>query len=486
MLSIFLNNRSCSFRLANSIKHKHYFNSFSVVETRGDEAQNQLNDIVKTVSELNRSQKAAVMADPFGVSRCIAGPGSGKTRVLTCRVLVLLGVVKDPPRAIMALTFTNKAGEEMRKRLTTLLDEKIVQQITVGTFHSVSARILRTVGRDYLKALTNSDTVDSNFVIYDQTDCANIIKRLMKKYGECDRDWRESSVLAAMKSIKQELIMNMHLSSSSQKSAMRKFAWNVLGEYEDELYSNNALDFDDLLLLCWKLMREYPAALEILKSRYQHVLVDEYQDTNTPQYEMIKLLSDTSTSPSSLSDRGHMDSEERGIDRNKKNRSLFVVGDINQAIYGWRGAVPENINRLQDTFPAMVTYELKENYRSDPPITAVANALLRKTVTTSIHSNPTVAARAASGGQFEPVRIVETKDGNNQAAFIIDRIKKLKLADVAILYRTNAQSREIEVSRGQGSPVASQPDTISRGTRECTLYMHLLIYRPSVFPLRRL
>ena len=187
------------------------------------------------------------------------------------------------------------------------------------------------------------------------------------------------------------------------------------------------MDFEDLLLLTWKLLRDYPEALNSIRSRYRHILVDEYQDTNTPQYAIIRLLADKPPAP--LIDYGNQ----------PPARSLFVVGDINQAIYSWRGAVPENINTLLTDFPAVQTYKLYDNYRSVKSITCVANDII---------GNEVKKSKALLSPHCNPVTVVETANDDDQAFYIVNKLLKLKTIkkSVAVLYRTNAQSRAIEVS----------------------------------------
>lgn len=415
---------------------------------------------------LNQAQNRAVCAKLGGVSLCVAGPGSGKTRVLTHRVAHLLEELNQPPSAILTMTFTNKAAQEMKQRLSSLLGEQTSNQLTIGTFHSFAAKILRTYGSKYIPELTGCSIIGSDFTICDKDDCKRIVKKLIKNSGVKEEHVDVNQILGSIwgmkdKNAKGEVI------DISRLYAMEKFAFQYLPAYNDALYRSNALDFQDLLLYAWMLLRDKPEVRRRVQRRYHHILVDEYQDTNGPQYELVKLLycdkygyQDTfqeSVSPESkdgVTSKGDNtnNTKNSNMGQSESNkRTLYVVGDKNQAIYSWRGAVPENMATLLVDYPESSIYPLRENYRSSPQIVAVANAILNiNDSDAQILSIPVFSAQDKSRKKPLPVSVVKCMDDREQAKYICKEITRLNktnsLYSKAILYRTNAQSRQLEVT----------------------------------------
>ena len=195
--------------------------------------------IAETMLKLNEEQKEAVFASPSGVSRCIAGPGSGKTRVLISRILMLLGVLKEPPRSIMALTFTNKAGNEMKERLNSVLDQETVGKLTVGTFHSFCAKILRTYGSDYLSQLAKCSVIDNQFTIYDMNDSERIVKAILIKIGVDTKELTPDNILKAIHNLKLTLMSNVEISNKNSTSA--RIAQQIINDYDRELHRYNII-----------------------------------------------------------------------------------------------------------------------------------------------------------------------------------------------------------------------------------------------------
>lgn len=430
-------------------------------------------EVAAITALLNPAQKAAVLAPSPGISVCTAGPGSGKTRVLAHRVAHLLQYHRAPPTSVLALTFTNKAGQEMKSRIASLLAsispdyDTLSSHVTVGTFHAFCSTLLRGHGATLLPELTNNSAVDWDFSIYDKEDSLRVVKTLLSERN-LSSSLKPNDVLRL---ISRRKTLEMSLSpNSSTPLTPRKHSFPPTNhsvtpynpkkgaepldpysgttparlykpelealhrDYTAALHSCNAVDFDDLLLLGWRLLRDYPEVRRRVQRRYKHVLVDEYQDTNLPQYQIIRLL---------YCDQYNFPPEEREEVANQ-NRTLFVVGDVNQAIYSWRGAVPSNMMRIAADYPTVATtFGLRENYRCSPSIAAAANALLGAEATVSINTTQT-----QSGSPSPPVQVIGTQDDAQQGLVIAEKMRSLAGSGKtrAVLYRTNAQSRQLEVS----------------------------------------
>lgn len=427
------------------------------------------------VGPLNQAQRDAITA-PFGASLTIAGPGSGKTKVLTTRIAYLIKTHKQKPSSIVAITFTNRASMEMQTRLTSILGPEMAKQVTIGTFHSFGSRLLRTAGRQHLQQITSSASITEGFTIWDQDDCLRLTKDLMAKTDISAEYVKPALVLNALCNLREARIMAQTAAAEKGEYAdhlsllprANKAANKIVQLYEDTLRASNALDFQDLLLQSYLLLK-VPEVAEECNARYKHVLVDEYQDTNVPQYEIVRLLSPNALVSASATSDGEGFSP----------RSLFCVGDQNQAIYSWRGARVGNMDQLQQDYPGIRLFGLRENYRCAAPITSVANAILGCTATLPRgHDSPPPSselpaadlATIKASSVAEPVRLITTVDDDEQGRCIAKLIETLRTnppatassssspparvrrgREMAVMYRTNAQSRVLEqmlVERG--------------------------------------
>src|SRR3989339_360628 len=370
-------------------------------------------DLVKS---LNNEQKEAVMA-PSGPVLVVAGAGSGKTKVLTHRAAFLISEGVNPS-ATLAVTFTNKAAEEMRERIVKLLGIKNFSHTMkyggslpwVGTFHSLCSMILRSD----IEKLGYS----SNFVIYNDQDQTSLIKEAIDKLGLKEENIDAFRAKDMISKAKNELLSPEDFAVSAQTYIQRRIA-QVYEFYQKRLKENHALDFDDLLLFGLKILSQYPDVLKKWQEKFQHILVDEYQDTNAAQYNIVKLLAGS-------------------------QRNVFVVGDIDQSIYSWRGADFRNILQFEQDFPDTKLVKLEENYRSTQNILEAANFLIEKNIS---RKEKNLWTRNDVGSL---IKLIRTADEKVEASFVIDEIIRLKneehvnLDNVAILYRTNAQSRILE------------------------------------------
>lgn len=375
-----------------------------------------MEDILKN---LNNEQMQAVKHTK-GSLLILAGAGSGKTRVLTSRIahLIQSGV---KAREILAVTFTNKAAKEMRERLSSILGEEVVKYMWVGTFHSICGRILRQDVDAF--SFPSGKALDKNFTIYDEQDSMAVIKAAVKKLNLDDKIYAPKLVKSIISNAKNKLQDAFSFSTFARDFKAQKIA-SIFEEYENTLNNNNAIDFDDMLMLAVKLLEKCPEVREKYFSKFQHILVDEFQDTNQAQYNLIRMLY------TNLSNE-HME-----------NRSLCVVGDVDQSIYSWRGADFKIILNFQKDFQNTTLIKLEQNYRSTETILNAANAIIENNeerVDKTLYSQK---------GQGEKISYFEAQDEADEANYIAKIIKRT--ADdynkFAVLYRTNAQSRAIEES----------------------------------------
>ena len=355
---------------------------------------------------LNPAQRQAVEA-PEGPILVVAGPGSGKTRVLTHRVAYLVKEREVKPYHLLAVTFTNKAAREMKERLFQLLDHGL-REITIGTFHATCAQILR---RESERA-----GIERSFVIYDENDQANLVAEVIDELGLDKKVYRPRALLAAISHAKSELIPP---SAFPSPTYWHEIAGRVYQRYQELLARNMALDFDDLLAKTVDLFRDEKDLLDGYRRRYQHVLVDEFQDTNMAQYELVKLLT-------------------------LEHRNLFVVGDEDQSIYTWRGADFRNVRRFRKDYPEAKIILLEQNYRSTQNILDAAHAVISK-------NEARVEKRLWTEKECGlPLTIIEAYDEEEEAQYVLSEIQRLEargvcdLGDCAVMYRTNAQSRALE------------------------------------------
>ena len=362
-----------------------------------------MDDILKN---LNSKQKEAVetLEGPLLI---LAGPGSGKTRVLTHRLAYLIknGISSQN---IGGLTFTNKAADEMKQRVKKLLGGKVVVPF-IGTFHAFCLRILR-------KEIDKLN-YKKNFVIYDEEDQLRTIKQVMEKLNINKEQFQPKKVATIISSLKSEVID----SGAYQKQAQEFFEKTIseiYKTYQQTLKKNNALDFDDLIMLTVQLFEKFPEILEKYQKKFKYILVDEYQDTDPVQYRLIKLLS-------------------------SKYKNLCVVGDDAQSIYSFRNADFRNILNFEKDFPQAKVITLDQNYRSSQNILNAASKLISK----NVYQKPKNLWTENPAGP--PISIIGTWDENTEAQLVIDKILELskqgfKLNDFTIFYRTNAQSRALE------------------------------------------
>jgi DNA helicase-2/ATP-dependent DNA helicase PcrA len=356
--------------------------------------------------DLNPQQQQAVMAG-LGPVLILAGPGSGKTRVLTRRIAYLISSLGVRPYNILAVTFTNKAAREMENRVVELIGENS-PGLTLGTFHAICARILRREA-DHLP-------FDSNFVIFDEADQRDLVKRALTDLNLEEKRYRSASVHSAISNAKNELILPDDLTINNYRDEVVK---RIYRRYQELLLVNNALDFDDLLLWTAYLLKENPIVCEKYARRYEHILVDEFQDTNLAQYLLLKLLASF-------------------------HGNLFVVGDADQSIYRWRGADYRNVLRFEQDYPDNQVILLEQNYRSTQAILDVAMAVIDR--------NPqrTPKRLFTDRGQGQKITLYEAYDDRVEADYVVNTItsmvmhKQANPGDFAVMYRTNAQSRLLE------------------------------------------
>ena len=370
------------------------------------------------LENLNKEQKEAVQTVK-GPLLILAGAGSGKTKVLTTRIayLVRQGV---RPKDILAVTFTNKAAKEMKERLGNILGENTVKYMWVGTFHGICGRILRENIDNY--NFQSGKRLDKNFSIYDETDSNAVIKQAVKKLNLDDKIYQPKLVKSIISNAKNKMQDAYTFATFARDFKSQKIA-SIYEEYENTLNNNNAIDFDDMLMLTVKLLEQNAQVREYYFNRFKHILVDEYQDTNLAQYRLVKMLY-----TNNLADV-------------PQERSLCVVGDVDQSIYSWRGADYTIILNFQKDFKNTKVIKLEQNYRSTANILNVANAIIENNterVDKVLYSNK---------GEGEKIDYYEAQDEADEANFIVSRIKQDSGGDYnryAILYRTNSQSRALE------------------------------------------
>lgn len=357
---------------------------------------------------LNPAQKEAVecMEGPLLI---MAGAGSGKTRVLTCRIANLLahGVA---PYNILAITFTNKAAAEMRERVERMIGAGS-KEIWLSTFHSFCARFLR-------REIELTGEYKQNFTIYDTSDSSSLMKSCIKEMNLDEKLYPSNNMLGFVSNAKNKMLGPVECLNIAASFAEKKKA-EIYQMYQEKLRSNNALDFDDLLLVTVKLLKANSDVLRRYQRRFHYILVDEYQDTNGAQYELTSMLAG-----------GY--------------RNLCVVGDADQSIYGWRGADITNIMNFEKDYPEARVIMLEQNYRSTKVILEAANAVIEN------NQNRKPKELWTDNAQGDQIGVYEAADERDEVKFITDNIARHKTlfntsyGDIAVLYRTNAQSRVLE------------------------------------------
>ncbi len=396
------------------------------------EIMNQLNlnkDTSFITSGLNINQLSAVTHED-GPLLVIAGAGSGKTKVLTHRIAYLISS-DFMPENILAVTFTNKAANEMKERLNCLLSKEIANLLWIGTFHSICGRILR---HDIHKLqLPNGERWTNNFVIYDESDSTNLVKGCIQALDLDNKVYVPKSIKSFISSLKSQGYEAKSFGDIAKNHREIKIS-EIFDLYQKELAKNNALDFDDLLLLTVKLLEQNERVRNYYHKRFSQVLVDEFQDTNTVQYELVRLISE-----------GFPKEERHNIQRDSlwERRGLTVVGDVDQSIYSWRGADFKIILGFQNDFPENKLIKLEHNYRSSETILTVADTIIKNN---KQRIEKTLLPTKDKG---EKVICFEAEDEIEEAEYIAKEVlyqskKGLKYSDFGVLYRTNAQSRAIE------------------------------------------
>jgi DNA helicase-2/ATP-dependent DNA helicase PcrA len=367
------------------------------------------------LSELNDIQREAVV-NTEGPTLIIAGPGSGKTRVLTYRIahLVQNGVT---PFSILALTFTNKAAESMRHRIEKISGTN-ARSLFMGTFHSVFARILRVEAPRI--------GYPSNFTIYDTEDSRSLIKTIIKERNLDDKIYKPNQVQYRISACKNALIFPDAYKQdpdllAEDRDARRPETVSIYATYCDRCFKSGAMDFDDLLLKTYELLERFPDVLYKYQHKFKYVLIDEFQDTNQLQYEIVRRISDVF-------------------------QNITVVGDDAQSIYAFRGATIDNILNFEKDFPDLKVFKLEQNYRSTQNIVKAANELIHR------NKNQLKKEIWTDNEQGDLIKLVKTPSDNEEGRFVADSIMEMKNrehfrnADFAIMYRTNAQSRAFEES----------------------------------------
>jgi DNA helicase-2/ATP-dependent DNA helicase PcrA len=369
------------------------------------------------LSGLNDQQREAVLHKD-GPLMIVAGAGSGKTKVLTTRIAHLMAHHNVDSFNILALTFTNKAAKEMKERVEKVLGNTDARNLYIGTFHSVFARILR--------GEASRLGYPSNFTIYDTDDAKGVVKTVVNELGLDDKLYKPSSVYNRISSAKNALVGPAEYAAdySIQQEDMRSnrpAIAQIYDAYAKRCFKNGAMDFDDLLIKFYELLKFFPDALHKYQHKFKYILIDEYQDTNPAQYEIIKLLGAV-------------------------HENVCVVGDDAQSIYSFRGATIQNILQFQKDYEDVAVIKLEQNYRSTQNIINVANEIIKNNkgqIPKNLWTDNT---------EGEKIRLVRTMTDNDEGKFVADTIQEQKLRnhyrnnDFAILYRTNAQSRAFEES----------------------------------------
>ena len=405
------------------------------------------------MKQLNDSQKAAVKAVDKPVL-IFAGAGSGKTRVLTHKIAFLIKEDIVKAEEILAVTFTNKAAEVMKQRVTKLMKNK-VQEINIGTFHSICARILRNEIRHL--------GFSKDFAIYDRTDQISLLKIILAEENIPKNILMPKTVRNKISYFKSQLINPNH-AMKSVKTAQDKSIIDVYKSYNNSLKENNAVDFDDLLNFPLDIFNNHPRILNKYQKLWKYILVDEYQDTNKAQFLLVKMLAE-------------------------KHRNICVVGDDDQSIYGWRGADIRNILDFEKDFPECETYTLENNYRSTNQILHAAQSVVRNNLDRVDKDLLSV------NGEGDLIGVIETHDEMEEADAVINalekeiKMKKRTFNDFSVLYRTNSQSRALEDSFRR----SAIPYKIIGGTRfyerkevkDVLGYLRLIVNLKDTISLRR-
>ncbi|MEA4961953.1 DNA helicase PcrA [Lutispora sp.] len=361
------------------------------------------------LDNLNKQQREAV-EHTEGPLLILAGAGSGKTRVLTCRIAYLINEKNVYPSNILAITFTNKAAKEMKERVQSLLEGSY--DMWVSTFHAACARILRT-------QVEKLNGYKKNFIIFDTDDQVKVIKECLKELNYNEKNFPPKEMLSSISKAKDQLMTPGRFMDRYGRDFRLKKVADIYSLYQKKLMANNALDFDDILFKTVELFQNNPDVLQYYQNKFRYIMVDEYQDTNYCQYMLVNLLA-------------------------KSHRNLCVVGDDDQCIYSWRGADIGNILNFEKDFPDTKVIKLEQNYRSTQTILDAANSVIDKNFGRKSKRLWT------ENGEGKPIVYYKAMDERDEGDFIIGEIDRLAfqehrdLKNFAILYRTNSQSRVIE------------------------------------------
>ncbi len=372
--------------------------------------------MIEYLRGLNERQQEAVLHID-GPLMIVAGAGSGKTKVLTTRIAHLMANGVDAFN-ILALTFTNKAAKEMKERVEKILGNNEARNLYIGTFHSVFARILR--------AEAHRLGYPNSFTIYDTDDAKSVVKTVVNELNLDDKQYKPNTVYNRISSAKNALVgpaeyANDYYLQQEDMRSNRPAIAQIYTAYVQRCFKNGAMDFDDLLLKFYELLKNFPESLSKYQHKFRYIMIDEYQDTNRAQYEIIKLL-------------GAM------------HENVCVVGDDAQSIYSFRGATIENILQFQKDYDDVKVVKLEQNYRSTKSILHVANEVI------SNNKGQIEKILFTENGEGEKIKLIRTMTDNDEGKFVADTIQEQKLRnhynnkDFAILYRTNAQSRAFEES----------------------------------------
>lgn len=374
---------------------------------------------------LNEPQRLAVTTTD-GPLLVLAGPGSGKTRVITHRIAYIVREGKALPWNVLAVTFTNKAAKEMQERLSKLManpdgslsDGPNARDLVVGTFHSICSRVLRR------EAQQDALGIDRNFSIYDDDDQMKLVKQILDEMNLDTKQFSPRMIHGIISNAKNDLMGPLQFQEHANRYT-EEIAARVYKRYDQVLRERNAVDFDDLIMLTHHLWRRNPDVLKTYQRRYRYIHVDEFQDTNKAQYELVRLLA-------------------LGTPETPSHRNICVVGDDDQSIYGFRKAIPEVVRDFQRDFPGARTVLLEQNYRSTQNILDAAHGVVRHNLSRADKKLWT----ERDGG--EKITLHEAYNEEEEASYVVHEIRRLTsrdqaaLRDVAVMYRTNAQSRALE------------------------------------------
>ena len=409
---------------------------------------------------LNEAQRAAVMHDE-GPLLVLAGAGSGKTRVITHRIARLVLERHVPPDRILAVSFTNKAAEEMAERMAPLIGKERAGKLWLSTFHSFGVRFL---GEEAKTIWGDSGEGKSRFVIFDQADALGLVREIVKREGLADRKVDLWSVHARISLWKNKMVGPADV--PAPKVEYDEIANAVYPHYEAALRSMRAVDFDDLVLVPARVLKEREDLRDKWRERFRYMLIDEFQDTNKVQLELARVLAN---------------------DR----RNVCVVGDDDQSIYGWRGAEVSNILDFGSFFPGATTVKLEQNYRSRAPILEVANAAIGKS---SMRRLGKVLRATKDGGEM--VKLCVVGDNEQEARFVAQEIRRLRSdhqiahGGIAVLYRSNLQARAIEEElRVEGIPYQLFGGTQffdRKQVKDSVAYLRVVVHPRDELSLRRI